>query len=150
MPDRTLPDILMPGNGGSASPRPWGNGAGSNSQNNSPISPIEGHLPFERAPPGGTPLANAAPAPPAPPAPTYQPDNRVGRNPAEPEGQHSDEQREVAAPRERSRPNRRTCKKCGEPLTGQFVRALNGTFHLECFKCHVSLHSGDPIRMHNS
>ena len=25
--------------------------------------------------------------------------------------------------------------KCGEGLTGQFVRALNGTFHLDCFKC---------------
>ncbi|KAI0817476.1 rho-type GTPase-activating protein 1 [Xylaria sp. FL0064] len=30
----------------------------------------------------------------------------------------------------------RTCAKCGEPLTGQFVRALDATFHLECFKCH--------------
>ncbi|KFX97555.1 hypothetical protein V495_04306 [Pseudogymnoascus sp. VKM F-4514 (FW-929)] len=29
----------------------------------------------------------------------------------------------------------RLCKKCGEPLTGQFVRALGGTFHLDCFKC---------------
>ncbi|KAH8676327.1 RhoGAP domain-containing protein [Xylariales sp. PMI_506] len=29
----------------------------------------------------------------------------------------------------------RTCHKCGEPLTGQFVRALDGTFHLDCFKC---------------
>ncbi|EED13239.1 Rho GTPase activator (Lrg11), putative [Talaromyces stipitatus ATCC 10500] len=131
MPDRTLPDILMPGNGGSGSPRPWGNGQGSNSQNNSPISPIEGHSPFERAPPGGTPLSIAAPAP------TYQPDNRVGRNPPESEERHeSDEQRDISTPRERSRPSRRTCKKCGEPLTGQFVRALNGTFHLECFKCH--------------
>ena len=32
----------------------------------------------------------------------------------------------------------RTCKKCGEPLTGQFVRALDGTFHLDCFRCQVS------------
>jgi hypothetical protein len=31
----------------------------------------------------------------------------------------------------------RLCKKCGEPLTGQFVRALGGTFHLECFRCRV-------------
>lgn len=31
----------------------------------------------------------------------------------------------------------RTCKKCGETLTGQFVRALDGTFHLDCFKCRV-------------
>lgn len=33
----------------------------------------------------------------------------------------------------------RICKKCGEPLTGQFVRALDGTFHLDCFKCRVSV-----------
>lgn len=49
--------------------------------------------------------------------------------------------------RERSRTNGATggksphplrlCKKCGEPLTGQFVRALGGTFHLDCFKCRV-------------
>ena len=32
----------------------------------------------------------------------------------------------------------RICKKCGESLTGQFVRALGGTFHLDCFKCRVS------------
>lgn len=31
----------------------------------------------------------------------------------------------------------RVCKKCGEALTGQFVRALDGTFHLDCFKCRV-------------
>ncbi|KAL9106069.1 MAG: hypothetical protein Q9227_008855 [Pyrenula ochraceoflavens] len=39
--------------------------------------------------------------------------------------------------RSRSRPSgaKRMCKKCGEPLTGQFVRALGGTFHLDCFKC---------------
>ncbi len=32
----------------------------------------------------------------------------------------------------------RICKKCGEPLLGQFVRALDGMFHLQCFKCRVS------------
>jgi hypothetical protein len=31
------------------------------------------------------------------------------------------------------------CGKCGEGLTGQFVRALGDTYHLECFTCHVSL-----------
>lgn len=31
--------------------------------------------------------------------------------------------------------NLRHCKKCGEVLTGQFVRALGGTFHLDCFRC---------------
>lgn len=35
----------------------------------------------------------------------------------------------------------RICKKCGEPLTGQFVRALGGTFHLDCFRCRVCLNS---------
>ncbi|RFU29205.1 hypothetical protein B7463_g7140, partial [Scytalidium lignicola] len=29
----------------------------------------------------------------------------------------------------------RVCKKCGEALTGQFVRALGGTYHLDCFRC---------------
>lgn len=31
----------------------------------------------------------------------------------------------------------RVCQKCGDPLTGQFVRALGGTFHLDCFRCRV-------------
>lgn len=31
----------------------------------------------------------------------------------------------------------RICKKCNEPLTGQFVRALGGTYHLDCFRCRV-------------
>ncbi len=33
----------------------------------------------------------------------------------------------------------RICKKCGEPLTGQFVRALGGTYHLDCFRCRVCI-----------
>jgi len=33
----------------------------------------------------------------------------------------------------------RICKKCDQPLTGQFVRALGGTYHLECFLCRVSV-----------
>lgn len=33
--------------------------------------------------------------------------------------------------------NGKICGKCGEGLTGQFVRALGGTYHLECFTCHV-------------
>ena len=31
----------------------------------------------------------------------------------------------------------RTCGKCQRNLTGQFVRALGDTYHLECFTCHV-------------
>ena len=49
------------------------------------------------------------------------------------------------AVREKSRNNsssdgrkpQRLCKKCGEALTGQFVRALDGAFHLDCFRCKV-------------
>ncbi|KAL8871530.1 MAG: hypothetical protein Q9174_002659 [Haloplaca sp. 1 TL-2023] len=42
--------------------------------------------------------------------------------------------------RERSRTNgstaaKRICDKCGEALLGQFVRAMGGMFHLECFMC---------------
>ncbi|CAJ2501780.1 Uu.00g046330.m01.CDS01 [Anthostomella pinea] len=54
---------------------------------------------------------------------------------------HSDPRRSSERNRSRGRSGRtpsgtlRTCAKCGEPLTGQFVRALEGTFHLDCFKC---------------
>ena len=36
-----------------------------------------------------------------------------------------------------SKREQRICAACGESLTGQFVRALNGTYHLECFRCRV-------------
>lgn len=32
----------------------------------------------------------------------------------------------------------RICAKCGLSLSGQFVRALDATYHLECFTCRVS------------
>ncbi|RMZ84605.1 hypothetical protein DV737_g1097, partial [Chaetothyriales sp. CBS 132003] len=51
-------------------------------------------------------------------------DSRAGRRPSVGSGHGSDERSSV-----------RTCNKCREPLTGQFVRALHGTFHLDCFKC---------------
>ena len=38
--------------------------------------------------------------------------------------------------------SQRICQKCGIPLTGQFVRALGGTFHLDCFNCRVSRRAG--------
>lgn len=42
----------------------------------------------------------------------------------------------------------RVCKKCGEPLTGQFVRALGGTFHLDCFRCRVGLFLFSERQLH--
>ncbi|KAF9735911.1 hypothetical protein PMIN06_012820 [Paraphaeosphaeria minitans] len=38
--------------------------------------------------------------------------------------------------REKPRGRSKVCGKCGEGLTGQFVRALGDTYHLECFTCH--------------
>ncbi|KAK4673645.1 Rho-type GTPase activating protein Rga1 [Podospora pseudopauciseta] len=70
-----------------------------------------------------------------------------GRAPNSPAAQGSNGEADLelrqSGERNRSRPRQartasgqvRVCKKCGEPLTGQFVRALDGTFHLDCFKC---------------
>ncbi|KAI1416011.1 RhoGAP-domain-containing protein [Hypoxylon sp. FL1857] len=54
---------------------------------------------------------------------------------------HSDPRRSGERNRSRGRAPRtasgqlRVCAKCGESLTGQFVRALEGTYHLDCFRC---------------
>lgn len=57
-------------------------------------------------------------------------------------GEASSEQQLAERPRGNRKPSavkeQRTCGKCGNHLTGQFVRALGGTYHLECFTCHVS------------
>ena len=45
-----------------------------------------------------------------------------------------DQQQVAAKPKKTGK----ICGKCGEGLTGQFVRALGDTYHLECFTCHVS------------
>lgn len=45
-----------------------------------------------------------------------------------------------AGPTTANKSSTRICKKCGESLTGQFVRALGGTFHLDCFLCRVWKH----------
>ncbi|KAK5708494.1 Rho-type GTPase activating protein Rga1 [Elasticomyces elasticus] len=35
----------------------------------------------------------------------------------------------------KDRPQQRVCHKCDKVLSGQFVHALGGTYHLECFTC---------------
>jgi hypothetical protein len=52
--------------------------------------------------------------------------------------EHNNGERNRSRTRRHGSGQLRICKKCGEPLTGQFVRALGGTFHLECFRCRVS------------
>ena len=74
--------------------------------------------------------------------------NQGGRQPVSPalSAENTDTESRRSGERNGSRPRgsrsasgqTRACKKCGEPLTGQFVRALDGTFHLDCFKCRVS------------
>ncbi|KAK4158139.1 hypothetical protein C8A00DRAFT_28850 [Chaetomidium leptoderma] len=71
--------------------------------------------------------------------------NQGGRPPVSPalSPENTDSESRRSGERNGSRPRGsrsasgqvRACKKCGEPLTGQFVRALDGTFHLDCFKC---------------
>ena len=69
----------------------------------------------------------------------YGTDPRLGRSP-NPEARHTASSRSRsrnarAAGEKNSSGHLRLCKKCDEPLTGQFVRALDGTFHLDCFSC---------------
>ncbi|KAF2733264.1 RhoGAP-domain-containing protein [Polyplosphaeria fusca] len=61
-------------------------------------------------------------------SPQKRPDDAI-RRPSDPNQEQSNSSE--------SRPRRaKTCGKCGEHLTGQFVRALGDTYHLECFTCH--------------
>ncbi|KAJ9245833.1 hypothetical protein DTO271D3_6079 [Paecilomyces variotii] len=137
-------------------------GYGGNNQNQSPTSPLDGGLPFGGLDPqysrhaGVTSYANNAAAgqPPAGESGLPGTDGRTGRR-EEPgnagsrdvsSAREQSAHRDRSGQRERARTNGRShtkspssspriCKKCGETLTGQFVRALGGTFHLECFKC---------------
>ncbi|EWC46011.1 hypothetical protein DRE_04804 [Drechslerella stenobrocha 248] len=59
-------------------------------------------------------------------SPQRRPDDRLAPFPPTDSKQKSPPKPESA---------RRICKKCDQPLTGQFVRALGGTFHLDCFRC---------------
>ncbi|KAL5338910.1 hypothetical protein BJX70DRAFT_398291 [Aspergillus crustosus] len=141
--DVSLPDSLVPGNG---AVRPTlntsgysGNGGGGGYQTQTPTSPADNTVPFD-----------------SPRTRTWNqsPDGRTGRrldsNPADSRDPTTPQDRtnywETSAPLDRTRPNgrpntkspgstSRICKKCSEPLTGQFVRALQATYHLECFKC---------------
>lgn len=60
-------------------------------------------------------------------------DQQSSQNPQNPPGQLLAQN----SPQQRPKRSGKICGKCGEGLTGQFVRALGGTYHLECFTCHV-------------
>lgn len=149
--DFTLPESLMPGNG-AVRPTVRTSAQGGGSQTQSPTSPADRNVPFETShsrPVGGKGSVSSG----MDGAQTM--DTRIGRR----LDTNLPGSRDTSAPRNRSdrdrpRPSGRSnkspgsshriCKKCGEPLTGQFVRALGATFHLECFKCEVSV-SFSPV-----
>lgn len=130
MPPGELPASLVAGK-----PTPTLNtsGYGGSYSKNTPTSPEDSLIPFDS--PTTRTAGNHSP---------LSQDDRLGRG-LEPEQQGY---RDRSNARDRSRTNGRShnkspgssriCQKCNEPLTGQFVRALGGTFHLECFKCEVS------------
>ena len=135
----SIPPNLMPGNGGRngglqvTSTGLYGDGHQSQ-------SPTDISSPTTGASWGGIP-------PSAPNDSFSQPDhNNRSRSPRPVEPYRPPQER---IPHDRSRPagpsgsksptaTSRSCRKCGEPLLGQFVRALGATYHLECFQCHVS------------
>lgn len=150
--DVPLPDSLVPGNG-AVRPTLNTSGYGGSYQKQTPTSPADSNVPFDspRALSAGGRNGSAN----SPIDGGYSPVTPVTRDPTTPHDQLGYWDR--PAPRENSRSNGRShtkspgsttriCKKCGDPLTGQFVRALSATYHLECFKCEVSLQS--PFHAH--
>ncbi|CAI7577872.1 unnamed protein product [Penicillium manginii] len=137
MPPGELPASLVAGK-----PHPTLNTSygGSYLSKNTPTSPEDSLIPFDspttrtagNSPLNHSPLNNS---------PLGQDDVRSGRG-LEPEqpgyrdrSGARDRSRTNGRPHNKSPGSSRLCQKCNEPLTGQFVRALGGTFHLECFKC---------------
>ncbi|KAF2187118.1 rho-type GTPase-activating protein-like protein [Zopfia rhizophila CBS 207.26] len=61
--------------------------------------------------------------------------DELARSPTDPD---QDQLNPVAREKPKSGSGRsgKICGKCGESLTGQFVRALGDTYHLECFTCY--------------
>ena len=150
--DVPLPDSLVPGNG-AVRPTLNTSGYGGGSKTQTPTSPADSNVPFDspRTLSGARNGSVNSPVDGPPNADTrmsrkFERTNSAPRDPSTPRDPAGYWER--SAPRERSRPNgrphtkspastSRICKKCGDPLTGQFVRALSATFHLECFKCEV-------------
>ncbi|KAL4960891.1 GTPase-activating protein LRG1 [Aspergillus stella-maris] len=150
--DVSLPDSLVPGNG---AVRPTlntsgygGNNGGGSLKSQTPTSPADSNVPFDS--PRTRPWNNASSGYDSVQSPDgIRPIRRLDSNPAEPKDPTTPQDRtnywENSGSLERPRPNGRShakapgssrvCKKCSEPLTGQFVRALQATYHLECFKC---------------
>ncbi|KAL4996777.1 hypothetical protein BDV10DRAFT_107388 [Aspergillus recurvatus] len=150
--DVSLPDSLVPGNGAvrpSLNTSGYGGSNGGSFQAQTPTSPADSTVPFDS--PRTRPWNASSTGPDSGQSPVDgRPMRRLDSNPADSRDPTTPQDRtnhwENSGPLERPRPNGRThakspgsssriCKKCNEPLTGQFVRALMATYHLECFKC---------------
>lgn len=128
MPPGELPASLV---AGKSSGRPSVNtsGFGGSYQNNTPTTPEDSLIPFD-----STSARTGGPS-----SPGTQEDGRAGRTLPPDQRGYLDRSRPNGRPHTKSPgSSSRVCHKCGDPLTGQFVRALGATFHLECFKCEVS------------
>ncbi|KAI9368612.1 Rho GTPase activator [Aspergillus egyptiacus] len=145
--DVPLPDSLVPGNGAVRRPSLNTSGYGGNGAGNTPTSPADSNVTFDSP---RTRAWNTSGGPDTVPSPNDLTGRRLdssipgSKDPTTPQDRTNSW--ETSVPMDRPRPNGRThtkspagtsrvCKKCNEPLTGQFVRALMGTYHLECFKC---------------
>lgn len=102
-----------PSLGGQGAPPPQAYDPRSNGLTRQPTNPLETQSPHNLSP-----QRNYGP----PPRSLTDPD------------QH---QKQQDPAREKPKGRSKICGKCGEGLTGQFVRALGDTYHLECFTCHV-------------
>lgn len=149
--DFNLPESLMPGNG-AVRPTLRTSTYGGGSQTQTPTSPADRSVPFDspHSKTGGrSESANTG----MDGSPGVDPHNirrletnlPTSRDQSTPRDRpdYWDRPTPRDRPRQNGRPNKspgsshRVCKKCNEPLTGQFVRALGATFHLECFMCEV-------------
>lgn len=130
MPPGGLPASLVAGK-----PTPTLNtsGYGGSYQKNTPTSPEDSLIPPFDSPSTRT-AGNHSPLSPEDRSPRgLEPDQPGFRD----RSNVRDRSRANGRPHNKSPGSSRVCQKCNEPLTGQFVRALGGTFHLECFKCEV-------------
>jgi hypothetical protein len=116
---REAPPVMRPGHPMDGPPS-WQNG---------------GRKTPDNIPPGRTPRSSPGPKT---PGMDRDRDRSLPDRSRDPDGRRSGERTRSRQRSGRSASGQqRACKKCGEPLTGQFVRALDGTFHLDCFKCRV-------------
>lgn len=130
-----LPPDLVPGNGARSPNTSLHTGPFNDGQQT--LSPID----IAENTPHTAPWTSPGPSPVD--NPHQQPDDRDGRSQEPGHGprdrSNGERTRHNAASGSKSpAPTTRICKKCTQPLLGQFVRALGATYHLECYQCEVS------------